>query len=54
MENATASGYKQNCSSDTAKPATNSTSNGTAGMIASGKATIARPTATLRISTARS
>ncbi|MNH26037.1 hypothetical protein D3C79_860660 [compost metagenome] len=54
MEKATARGYRQNCSNDTAKPAANKTTSGTVGMIARGNAAIARPTATLRINTARS
>ncbi|MCY1463141.1 hypothetical protein D9M71_809950 [compost metagenome] len=54
LEKATARGYRQNCSNDTAKPAANKTTSGTVGMIARGNAAIARPTATLRINTARS
>ncbi|MNG22070.1 hypothetical protein D3C76_1759390 [compost metagenome] len=54
MENATAKGYRQNCSNDTAKPAMNKIINGTVGMIANGSAATAKPMATLRINTARS
>ncbi|MNT73446.1 hypothetical protein D3C72_2121490 [compost metagenome] len=54
MENATASGYRQNCSNEITKPMPNSNSSGTLGSIASGAEASANPTATLRISTARS
>ncbi|MNH20329.1 hypothetical protein D3C79_800910 [compost metagenome] len=54
LENATASGYRQNCSKEIRKPMPNSNSSGTLGNIASGAAASARPTAALRISTARS
>ncbi|MCY1377514.1 hypothetical protein D9M69_650920 [compost metagenome] len=54
MENATANGYRQNCTSEQRNPAMNNTSSGTCGMIASGSAASARLNAKLRISTARS
>ncbi|MNR53106.1 hypothetical protein D3C85_1730610 [compost metagenome] len=54
LENATASGYRQNCSNEIRKPIPNSISSGTLGSIANGAAASARPIATLRISTARS
>ncbi|MNY57387.1 hypothetical protein D3C86_1935860 [compost metagenome] len=54
LENATASGYRLNCSRQTRKPTGNSTSRGAVGMIARGKADTASKAAVLRISTARS
>ncbi|MNN52195.1 hypothetical protein D3C81_1668790 [compost metagenome] len=54
LENATANGYRQNCSNEMTKPMPNSNSSGTLGKIANGAEASARPTAALRISTARS
>jgi len=54
LENATASGYRQNCNNEITKPMLNNTSSGTLGSNASGTEASARPIATLRISTARS
>ncbi|MNL88858.1 hypothetical protein D3C87_2188430 [compost metagenome] len=54
MENATANGYRQNCTNEQKNPAMNSTSSGTCCMIASGNAANARLNAKQRINSARS